>query len=107
MHDPPAGSVVPWQFCEALNAGDGGAPPKMLIGPNGEPPVLVSVTEIGPPVLPMSTLPKSTVLVSMAMSVSTAPTDVGTRATAVAARPTRATAATTRRGACCMGGVLP
>src|SRR4249919_742715 len=79
----------------------------MLIGPNGEPPVLVSVTEIGPPVLPMSTLPKSTVLVSMAMSVSTAPADVGTRATAVAASPTRATAATIRRGACCMGGVLP
>ena len=45
MHEPPAGSVVAWQFCEALNSAVGGAPPKMLIGPNGSPPVFVSVTE--------------------------------------------------------------
>ena len=45
MHGPPAGSVLDWQFCEALNSAVGGAPPKMLIGPNEPPPVFVSVTE--------------------------------------------------------------
>ena len=48
MHDPPAGSVLDWQFCEALNSAVGGAPPKMLIGPNGPPPVFVNVTDVGP-----------------------------------------------------------
>jgi hypothetical protein len=45
MHDPPAGSVVAWQFWEALNSAVGGAPPNMLTGPNGSPPVFVSVTD--------------------------------------------------------------
>ncbi|CAN5559264.1 hypothetical protein BH18ACT3_BH18ACT3_04830 [soil metagenome] len=64
----------------------------MLIGPNGSPPVLVSVTdfELEDPAL---TSPKSIDVVSIAMSVSTATTVRGT--ITPVARPITKTAAPT------------
>jgi hypothetical protein len=92
MHEPPAGSVVAWQFCEALNSAVGGAPPKMLIGPNGSPPVFVSVTEACAE-LPTFTCPKSIAVVLIAISVSTAATGPGATTNAAATKPPIATAA--------------
>jgi hypothetical protein len=45
----------------------------MFIGPKGSPPVLVRVTAMLGDVVPVVTLPKSTEVVEIAMSVSTAP----------------------------------
>jgi len=67
----------------------------MLIGPKGSPPVFVSVTEIGALVLPTLISPKSMLVVSIAMSVSTAATIPGAMTTDVTARPITETAAPT------------
>lgn len=56
---PPGASVNPWQLWLAPNSPDGGAPPKMLIGPNGAVLRFVTTADNGPPVAPTTTSPKS------------------------------------------------
>ncbi len=55
----PAAMVVPWQFWLALNSTVDGAPPNMLIGPNGSELVLVTTAATVELVVPTGTAPKS------------------------------------------------
>ncbi len=84
----PAASVAPWQFWLALNSSVAGAPPNMLIGPNGVAPVFVTVTATGPSVLPTLTAPKSMELTLISSGVSTARAVGAAKAVARAARRT-------------------
>jgi hypothetical protein len=82
-----------------LNSFVGGAPPNMLIGPKGSPPVFVNVTATDA-LLPTATVPKSTDVVLIAMSVSTAATPDDKKIGVDAVRPITRTAAPALRAEC-------